>query len=114
MFICSSRVNIVFPCMLFNFYFFSIECYSEEGASICRNESLYYYNQSCLPLYDYCLLGDLQPLNETHCRDSSNTFVTSVDKVVTRISASEDFFRYEGKHEAGNLNRDAVEQLDLE
>lgn len=83
----------VLPWSMCNNDFNSPECYSEEGAALCGNESLYYYNQSCLPLNDYCGLVDMLPLNKTHCRDGGNTLITPVDKVVTKVSPSEDFFR---------------------
>lgn len=70
------------------------ECYYEEGADLCRNQSLFFYNQSCLTLKDFCGLADLLPLNETHCRNAANTSLMSTEKVVTKISDSEDFFRY--------------------
>ncbi|XP_063875980.1 sodium- and chloride-dependent glycine transporter 2-like isoform X8 [Scylla paramamosain] len=68
-------------------------CYYEEGAALCRNQSLFFFNHSCLSLEDYCGLEDLLPFNETHCQNSANTSLTPIEKVVTRISASEDFFR---------------------
>ncbi|XP_045130883.1 sodium- and chloride-dependent glycine transporter 1-like isoform X1 [Portunus trituberculatus] len=73
--------------------FNSPECYHEEGAALCRNQSLFFFSQSCLSLEDYCGLADLLPFNETHCSNSANTSLTSTNRVVTKISASEDFFR---------------------
>lgn len=60
---------------------------------MCKLENRYYYNQSCLLMDDYCGLAGMLPLNDTHCCDATKTSVTSVDNVVTRTSASEDFFR---------------------
>ncbi|XP_045130253.1 sodium- and chloride-dependent glycine transporter 2-like [Portunus trituberculatus] len=93
--------------MIFSFYsvvpwshcdneFNSPACYYEEGAALCRNQSLFFFNQSCLSLEDYCSLADLIPFNETHCQNFVNTSLTSTEKVTTKISASEDFFRYMG------------------
>ncbi|XP_063876130.1 sodium- and chloride-dependent glycine transporter 1-like isoform X2 [Scylla paramamosain] len=90
--------------MIFSFYsvlpwshcdneFNSPGCYYEEGAALCRNQSLFFFNQSCLSLEDYCGLADLIPFNQTHCQNYANTSLTSAEKVITKISASEDFFR---------------------
>ncbi|KAK8399293.1 hypothetical protein O3P69_003424 [Scylla paramamosain] len=84
--------------MIFSFYsvlpwshcdneFNSPGCYYEEGAALCRNQSLFFFNQSCLSLEDYCGLADLIPFNQTHCQNYANTSLTSAEKVITKISA---------------------------
>nr|XP_045613817.1 sodium- and chloride-dependent glycine transporter 2-like [Procambarus clarkii] len=74
--------------------FNSPECFVEDAARVCRNQSLYYYNRSCLSTQEYCSLSNLTNYNETHCYSHQVPGeVRAVESVVYRISASEDFFR---------------------
>ncbi|XP_045613424.1 sodium- and chloride-dependent glycine transporter 2 [Procambarus clarkii] len=75
-------------------YFNSLNCFTEDLAGACRNQSLYYYNKSCVSVQEYCSVAKLDALNETHCKSPNNdTGSTLADGAVTRISASEDYFR---------------------
>ncbi|XP_069938447.1 sodium- and chloride-dependent glycine transporter 1-like isoform X1 [Cherax quadricarinatus] len=75
-------------------YFNSPECFTEEDASVCKNNSLYYYNRTCLDTHEYCSLASLSDYNDTHCYSPENhDVIREADGAVYRMSASEDFFR---------------------
>ncbi|XP_050738514.1 sodium- and chloride-dependent glycine transporter 2-like [Eriocheir sinensis] len=71
-------------------------CYTEDKAMECKNQSLYYFNNSCVGVAEYCGLVKLSTFNETHCLNSSDTTesaIKSADGAVGKITASEDYFR---------------------
>ncbi|XP_037799616.1 sodium- and chloride-dependent GABA transporter 2-like, partial [Penaeus monodon] len=43
--------------------FNSVECYSQDAAAACRNESLFYYNRTCITVDEYCGLRGLGMYN---------------------------------------------------
>ncbi|XP_037799618.1 sodium- and chloride-dependent betaine transporter-like [Penaeus monodon] len=75
--------------------FNSINCFTDAEAEACKNSSLVYYNRTCLSVGDYCGLAGLGEFNKTHCHDPANgsAWVRPVETVLTRISASEDYFK---------------------
>ncbi|XP_071526972.1 sodium- and chloride-dependent glycine transporter 2-like [Panulirus ornatus] len=74
--------------------FNSVECFAEQASDVCRNQSLYYYNRTCLSPDDYCGLANLTSYNETHCYNPSEPNVTKAAVgSVYRFYSSEDFFR---------------------
>lgn len=74
-----------------NNYFNSLECYTEELAASCRNQSMYYYNSTCVSSEVYCKAAGLKALNATHCQSAAS--MKLAEGAVSRISASEDYFR---------------------
>lgn len=63
----------------------------------CKNQSLYYFNKTCVNLNEYCGIAKLVGHNETHCLNSSDTTDSrfkEADGAVGRITASEDYFRW--------------------
>lgn len=86
--------------MLYYKQFYTISiilvCYSEDQAKECKNQSLYYFNNSCVGVQEYCSLAKLGAFNETHCINSSDTTasaIKSADGAIEKITASEDYFR---------------------
>ncbi|XP_042873256.1 sodium- and chloride-dependent glycine transporter 1-like [Penaeus japonicus] len=75
--------------------FNSVECYSQDAAAACRNQSLFYYNKSCIAVDAYCGLRGLREYNSTHCFDPRNDAfaISEAEGSLPRISPSEDYFR---------------------
>ncbi|XP_069970979.1 sodium- and chloride-dependent glycine transporter 1-like [Penaeus vannamei] len=73
--------------------FNSIECFTEDAAANCRNQSLLYYNKSCISIDSYCSIGNLSSYNETYCEDLITGEIKKAEGSVPRISASEDYFK---------------------
>ncbi|XP_071516730.1 sodium- and chloride-dependent glycine transporter 1-like [Panulirus ornatus] len=74
--------------------FNSVDCYTLEEGRKCRNESGFFYNKTCVDIDEYCRVVDMIGLNETFCQDPTNDSVAvAADKVVPRISSSEDYFQ---------------------
>ncbi|XP_063607516.1 sodium- and chloride-dependent glycine transporter 2-like [Penaeus indicus] len=75
--------------------FNSVECYSQDAAAACRNESLFFYNKTCITVDEYCGLRGLGAHNATHCFDPRNESfgVSEAEGSIPRISPTEDYFR---------------------
>ncbi|XP_071516724.1 sodium- and chloride-dependent betaine transporter-like [Panulirus ornatus] len=74
--------------------FNSVGCFTEQAAAICTNQSLHYYNKTCLSTLEYCGLAHLVSYNQTHCYNPSEpNNIKAVEDAVRRIYASEDFFK---------------------
>lgn len=69
------------------------ECFTEDAAANCRNQSLLYYNKSCISIDSYCSIGNLSSYNETYCEDLITGEIKKAEGSVPRISASEDYFK---------------------
>ncbi|XP_066984522.1 sodium- and chloride-dependent glycine transporter 1-like isoform X1 [Macrobrachium rosenbergii] len=66
-------------------------CYSNAEAMLCMNQSLYYYNRTCLSVDDYCQISQLTAHNLTHCNHSDGPVLAN--GLLPKISPSEDFFK---------------------
>lgn len=74
--------------------FNSVECFTEDLSANCRNQSLFYYNKTCVDIQQYCGIVNHLDYNETYCQDPSNSsVVVEADGIVPKISASEDYFK---------------------
>ncbi|KAK4318107.1 hypothetical protein Pmani_010875 [Petrolisthes manimaculis] len=74
--------------------FNSVGCFTEDEAANCRNQSMLYFNHTCLSVSDYCDVANLTSLNDTHCVNPLDSDeITGTDKVLTKITASEDYFK---------------------
>ncbi|KAK3878646.1 hypothetical protein Pcinc_016725 [Petrolisthes cinctipes] len=74
--------------------FNSVGCFTEDAAANCRNQSMLYFNHSCLSVSDYCDVANLTSYNDTHCANPLDpNEITNTDKVLTKITASEDYFK---------------------
>lgn len=74
--------------------FNSVGCFTEDAARLCRNDSLYYFNKTCVDVADVCGLKSLSAYNETFCFDPKNeSHIIGVDKTYEKLSASEDYFK---------------------
>ncbi|XP_063599881.1 sodium- and chloride-dependent glycine transporter 2-like [Penaeus indicus] len=73
--------------------FNSIECFTEDAAASCRNQSLFYYNKTCIDISSYCGVGNLTMHNETYCENPVTGDIKKAEGAVPRISASEDYFK---------------------
>ena len=58
------------------------------------NQSLYYYGDQCHDIADFCNIDGLQSFNATHCLTNTSEAIRA-EKAVKRVSASEDYFRFE-------------------
>lgn len=85
------HTNIYFPLTLSR----PEECYSQDAAAACRNESLFFYNKSCITVDEYCGLRGFGVHNASHCFDPKNESfgVSEAEGIVPRISPTEDYFR---------------------
>ncbi|CAL4138729.1 unnamed protein product [Meganyctiphanes norvegica] len=76
--------------------FNSIGCYTREGAEECRNQSLFFYNNSCVNSAEYCESSGYPMFNVSHCtviEDSTNESMTKpAESVAKRIIAADDYF----------------------
>ncbi|XP_042237525.1 sodium- and chloride-dependent glycine transporter 1-like [Homarus americanus] len=70
-------------------------CFTELDAAPCKNQSLYYYNKTCVSVSDYCHVAGLVEHNQTHCQDPLNTTTTilSANSAIRKISAAEDYLQ---------------------
>ncbi|KAK4318106.1 hypothetical protein Pmani_010874 [Petrolisthes manimaculis] len=74
--------------------FNSPECYIKEAGDECKKQSLYYYNQTCLNVSQYCHQAYLDEYNATHCYNPlAPSNIKPVETVLPRMTASEDFFK---------------------
>ncbi|XP_063875983.1 sodium- and chloride-dependent glycine transporter 2-like [Scylla paramamosain] len=70
------------------------ECYLLQEDKVCKNMSMFYYNQTCLEPDAYCGLVNLVSLNASHCYDpNENDSLVVADGAVHRITPSEDYYR---------------------
>ena len=61
---------------------------------MCKNMSMFYYNQSCVEPDAYCGLVSLMNFNDSHCYDpNENDTLVVADGAVRRITPSEDYYR---------------------
>lgn len=61
---------------------------------MCKNNSMFFYNNTCLDPSEYCGLVDLTSLNNTHCfNPDNNDNVVAADGAVPRVSPSEDYYK---------------------
>ena len=88
--IIGTFIQFLFPFLLY--FPFATVCYVEEAAMACRNESLYYYNKTCVDVTEYCGLAKFSVFNETHCLNSTGD-PNIADGVLEKITASEDYFK---------------------
>lgn len=58
----------------------------------CRNQSLYYYNKTCVDVEEYCGLANFKIFNNTYCVNSTGSAVPA-EGVIEKITASEDYFK---------------------
>lgn len=65
-------------------------CYTNDGANACRNQSLFFYNNSCIDSEEYCDISGYPVFNESHCTDGNMS--KAADLVATRAIAAEDYF----------------------
>lgn len=72
--------------------FNSVNCFTSQEQKACQNQSLQYYNRSCITTDDYCALSNMTSYNETYCTDGGNTTVL-LSATLKTISASEDYFK---------------------
>ncbi|XP_042228202.1 sodium- and chloride-dependent glycine transporter 1-like [Homarus americanus] len=70
--------------------FNSLECYTEELSTSCKNQSLYVYNNTCVTVQEYCGAAGFQAVNETYCQGTDD--VVPADGVISKVSSSEDYF----------------------
>ncbi|XP_066984768.1 sodium- and chloride-dependent glycine transporter 1-like [Macrobrachium rosenbergii] len=74
--------------------FNSIGCFTEDASAGCRNQSLFYYNKTCISVDDLCSFGNLAPYDEDSCVDPGNSsYIVNAESTISRISASEDYFK---------------------
>ncbi|XP_042873249.1 sodium- and chloride-dependent glycine transporter 2-like [Penaeus japonicus] len=74
--------------------FNSIECFTEDAAANCRNQSLFYYHKECIDLESYCGIVNMTGFNQTYCaEDAEGTMMKAAEGAIPRISASEDYFK---------------------
>ncbi|XP_068220313.1 sodium- and chloride-dependent glycine transporter 2-like [Palaemon carinicauda] len=74
--------------------FNTLGCYTEDASANCRNQSLYYYNRTCISIDEICNIGNLSAFNDSSCVDPSNSsIITDAESSVTRLTASEDYFK---------------------
>ncbi|XP_064112522.1 sodium- and chloride-dependent glycine transporter 2-like [Macrobrachium nipponense] len=78
----------------------SLECYSEEEALVCQNNSLFFYNKTCLTADQYCGVANLRAHNLTHCHHPTEGALAA-SSVINKISPSEDFFLNRMLHVTG-------------
>lgn len=67
-------------------------CYTEDKAMECMNQTMYYYNKTCLPVQEYCALANFSTFNETYCVNTTGSAVAA-EGVIDKITASEDYFQ---------------------
>lgn len=72
--------------------FNSLQCYAEAAASICKNQSLYYYNTTCLTVQEYCGMAEFGVHNLTHCHHPTDGAVAA-DGILSKVTPSEDYFK---------------------
>ncbi|CAL4125905.1 unnamed protein product [Meganyctiphanes norvegica] len=71
--------------------FNSQECYTKATSDMCRNQSSYYYNNTCESPENFCALGNLVLHNETHCEDITGEKI-AIENAVPRMTSEEDYF----------------------
>lgn len=86
-------IEFVCVCVLCNPHTPPVECFTEDAAANCRNQSLFYYNKNCIDIDSYCGIGNLTSYNETYCEDLLTGDIKKAEGAVPRISASEDYFK---------------------
>ncbi|KAK8399192.1 hypothetical protein O3P69_003362 [Scylla paramamosain] len=70
------------------------ECYLVQEDKVCKNMSMFCYNQTCLEPDAYCGSVNLVSLNASHCYDpNENDSLVVADGAVHRITPSEDYYR---------------------
>ncbi|XP_045130113.1 sodium- and chloride-dependent glycine transporter 1-like [Portunus trituberculatus] len=70
------------------------ECYLLQENKVCKNMTMFYYNQSCLEPEAYCGLVNLASFNDSHCFDpNDNDSLVVADGAVRRLTPSEDYYR---------------------
>jgi len=87
-------------------------CYPEDEASMCLNQSLFYYDKNCMGIDEYCATANLDGFNDTYCINPNDTsIIQPASEVHDRIIAAEDYFmqrmmRYEGRtwEDMGSMN----------
>ena len=75
-----------------NFMKFS-DCFTYDESDSCREQSLYFYDKQCINATSYCAIANLDALNDTHCYNSTNDYITHALSSVERIVSTEDFYR---------------------
>ncbi|KAG7160256.1 Sodium- and chloride-dependent glycine transporter 2-like 4 [Homarus americanus] len=87
--------NVILAWTLFYMFASFSMCFTELDAAPCKNQSLYYYNKTCVSVSDYCHVAGLVEHNQTHCQDPLNTTTTilSANSAIRKISAAEDYLQ---------------------
>ena len=64
----------------------------------CKNQTLYYYNKTCVDIDKYCGLAQQTVFNETHCLNATGD-PNNAEGVLDKITASEDYYKQDSIHD---------------
>lgn len=67
-------------------------CFTQENWLECRNQSLYYYNNTCISAEERCGIIGFDAFNETMCINGTDYYLAA-ERAVTRVFPSEDYFK---------------------